>query len=113
MLHDAAASPGGARGALLWLDAHYSAGDTAGASQREPPLLAEVRAVLNNTHAERHGMAIDDLRDWTGKATHDMQLYPRPSLVQSFVCSKWPAAAVRVVDDTVHIWPEVGLWPAS
>ena len=105
MLTDAAATPHGSKGAVVWLDAHYSSGDTAGSDQKEPPLLDELRAVLSDSVWASHVIAIDDMRLWTGRPTVDKQIYPQPSRVHSETCKRWPNAIFRVHDDQMAIWP--------
>ena len=105
MLTDAAATSHGSKGAVVWLDAHYSSGDTAGADQKEPPLLDELRAVLGDSQWASHVIAIDDMRLWTGQLTVDKQIYPKPSRVHAETCKRWPHAIFRVHDDQMAIWP--------
>lgn len=90
-------------GAVIWLDAHYSLGRTAGAQQAEPPIFKEILAILNSKYAEDHIILIDDVRLWTGTLRYS-QIYPSPHQVQQLVCSKQPNAEFRYENDALAIW---------
>ena len=106
MIADSAATPHGSSGAVFWLDAHYSAGITAGGNQPESPVLHEVRAVLDDARVRPHVMIIDDLRVWTGHVKPiNGQLYPLPSELHAAVCAIAPDARFRVAEDAMAVWP--------
>ena len=101
VLKDTAAVVSG--GALIWLDAHYSLGKTAGSKQAEPPILREMTAILSSEHAQAHMVMIDDVRLWSGSIRYH-QLYPTPTRLQQHVCNLQPKAKFRYENDALMVW---------
>jgi len=97
MLAKSASTPNGARGAVIWLDAHYTnpTGSPGVSGTDMVPLTREISAILADRHAAHHVVVMDDLRLWgKGHAT-----YPSPSAVVSYACSKAPRAVWHMQND--------------
>jgi hypothetical protein len=83
--------------ALFWLDAHYSADDTARGST-DTPIEAELQAVLRHP-VRGHVILVDDVRSF-GRGD-----YPSIEAVQRLVGQLRPDLAVEVADDILRIVP--------
>jgi len=97
MLEKSASTPNGARGAVIWLDAHYTnpSGSPGVSGKEMVPLTRELSTILADRHAARHVVVMDDLRYWNKKVA----TYPTPSAVFSYVCSKAPRAVWHMQND--------------
>jgi len=84
--------------ALFWLDAHYSQGVTAGASEAAP-ILKEL-SCLAGRHRHKDVILIDDARLFGLKAG-----YPGLKVIRQFVSTHWPQRAVSVDNDVICILP--------
>ncbi|KAL1508576.1 hypothetical protein AB1Y20_004675 [Prymnesium parvum] len=89
-------------GVVVWLDAHYSLGKTAGATQKEPPILKEATAVLTSEFARDHVLIMDDVRLFGAYLYR--QNYPTPTQVQQHVCRMQPQAYFCYENDALTIW---------
>ncbi len=90
--------------AVFWLDAHWSAGDTARGAI-DTPVEAEVRAILDHP-VRSHVVLIDDARLFVG--TDD---YPTLDQVRSWVASRRPDLVCEVRDDVIRIHPRTADLP--
>jgi hypothetical protein len=85
--------------ALFWLDAHWSAGDTARGAV-DTPVSTELEGVL--AHPVRgHVVLIDDARLFVGADD-----YPTVEAVRAQVAARRPDLSVEVRDDVIRIAPE-------
>ena len=80
---------------LVWLDAHYSAGETGGQDEIQP-ILHELTCLLSSNLP--HTILIDDAKDFTGKDG-----YPTLKNVEKQVRTAQPNAAFEVKDNIVRI----------
>lgn len=85
--------------ALFWLDAHYSADDTA-RGRTDTPIEAELQAVLRHPVAG-HVVLIDDVRSF-GRGD-----YPAIETVERLVAELGADLSVEVADDILRIVPAV------
>jgi hypothetical protein len=84
--------------ALFWLDAHYSAGETARGSV-DTPILKELELVL--AHSDRHVILIDDARCFGVERD-----YPTIQELSDYVQSKTNKFHFEVVHDLIRIFPK-------
>lgn len=84
--------------ALFWLDAHYSAGETAKGSLNTP-ILKELDLVLG--HSDKHVMLIDDARCFGVEPD-----YPTIQELSDYVRSKTDKFHFEVVHDLIRIFPK-------
>ncbi len=84
--------------AIFWLDAHYSAGDTA-KGQLVTPIQSELGAVLGHPIKE-HVILIDDARGFIGQND-----YPSIADLKKQIYGEWPGASVVVQHDIIRITP--------
>lgn len=80
--------------ALIWLDAHYSGSETAGAEQ-DAPVLKELHHIFN--HPQKHIILIDDARLFTGTGG-----YPSLNQLNKFV-NKHSDYSMRVKADCIWV----------
>jgi len=99
MLEKSAGTPNGARGAVIWLDAHYTnpSGSPGVSGKEMVPLTRELSTILADRYAAHHVVVMDDLRLWNSK--QKQATYPTPSAVFSYVCSKAPRAVWHMQND--------------
>jgi hypothetical protein len=90
--------------AVFWLDAHYSAGDTA-RGELETPVQDEVFALLDHP-VRSHVVLIDDARLFVGKDD-----YPTLEEVRSWVAERRPDLRFEVRDDVIRIHPPTAELP--
>jgi hypothetical protein len=83
--------------ALFWLDAHYSADDTA-RGRTDTPIEAELTALLQHP-VRGHVLLIDDARAF-GKGD-----YPSIDTVRELVAGQRPELSVEVAADVIRIAP--------
>jgi len=81
---------------LLWLDGHYSGGDTA-KGRLETPILQELHYILAHD-VERHVILIDDARLFTGRNN-----YPTIEEIQELVFTRHPDWIFEVKYDIIRI----------
>jgi hypothetical protein len=85
---------------FFWLDAHWSAGVTAGAD--DPcPLIAELEAIASSTGPQRHVVAIDDMRLFGFGHDLDPRMEHFPSLRQVLDRLEAMGLATFVLDDVI------------
>jgi hypothetical protein len=84
--------------ALFWLDAHYSAGETARGSL-DTPILKELELVL--AHSDKHVILIDDARCFGVEKD-----YPSIRELSDFVQKKGKDLHFEVVHDLIRIHPK-------
>lgn len=82
--------------AVLWLDGHYSSGDTA-KGNLECPIYGELEAVLKRKTLS-HLILIDDARCFLGGND-----YPTVEELTAFIAARDPRYAVRVEDDVIVV----------
>jgi hypothetical protein len=90
--------------ALIWLDAHWSAGET-GKTDTQCPLLREL-AIVYGTRSD-HVVMIDDARLFMAPAPPPMKPEDWPSLAQieAFLARQQPAPFAKVVGDVIVAVP--------
>jgi len=84
--------------ALFWLDAHYSAGITAGGG-KDAPIIKEL-SCLSSRNQSRDMILIDDARlfGWDFG-------YPKLKVIREYVAKHWPRHAFSVESDIICITP--------
>lgn len=85
--------------AIFWLDAHYSAGVTAG-NKRRTPILPELEAIFAH-RIEDHVILIDDAREFLG-----MKGYPTIRELRRFVRSGGDGYKMIINNDIIVIYHE-------
>lgn len=85
--------------ALYWLDAHYSAGDTA-RGDKETPIYEEIEHILSSSD-RADVIIIDDARSFGTDPS-----YPTIGELVQFVRSKRTNVDIDVVDDSIRITPK-------
>ena len=90
--------------AMIWLDAHWSAGET-GKTDTQCPLLREL-AIVYGTRSD-HVVMIDDARLFMAPAPPPMKPEDWPSMAQieAFLAGQQPAPYVKVVGDVIVAVP--------
>lgn len=83
---------------LLWLDSHYSGGNTA-KGKLETPIMDELQHVLNHP-LRGHVILIDDARCFNGQND-----YPTLEELETFVRNHRPDMSFRVEHDVIRICP--------
>jgi hypothetical protein len=83
--------------ALLWLDGHWSGGETA-RGEFNTPVRGEIEAALR--HRRDHVLLIDDARCFDGSGG-----YPAVGDIVELVAGLSPAATVTVKDDIIRVLP--------
>jgi FkbM family methyltransferase len=97
------------RPALLWLDGHWSEGDTA-RGERETPIVAELEAVLSRP--ERYVVLVDDARCFSGRphdCTRVHEDYPSLGWVRDRALSA--GYTWELADDVVRLVHASERWP--
>lgn len=84
--------------AFFWLDAHYSAGETAKADI-ETPIVAELQTLAKHP-VKNHYLLIDDARCFDG--THD---YPTLDGLRKLTSELFPNHGFEVVNDMIAVFP--------
>jgi hypothetical protein len=89
---------------LIWLDAHWSAGET-GKTDTQCPLLREL-AIVYGTRSD-HVVMIDDARLFMAPAPPPMKPEDWPSIgqIEAFLARQQPAPFVKVVGDVIVAVP--------
>ena len=82
---------------LFWLDAHYSAGNTA-RGDLNTPVKHELEHIFGSSCAERHVILIDDARCFTGQDD-----YPTVEELRDFVLGTHPTWVFKVENDIIRI----------
>lgn len=81
---------------LFWLDAHYSAGNTA-RGDIDTPIIQELEAILHHP-VKTHVILIDDAREFVGKGD-----YPKIETLKRMFEQRRPYWNFDVVDDIIRI----------
>jgi hypothetical protein len=84
--------------AVFWLDAHWSAGDTA-RGDLDTPIAAEVSAILDHP-VRTHVVLVDDARLFVGKDD-----YPTVEQFRAWVAERRPDLCFELRDDVIRIHP--------
>ena len=91
--------------AFFWLDAHWSAGITAGAD--DPcPLMAELDVIATSSHPGTHVVAVDDMRLFGFGHDLDPKMEHFPRLVEVLNRLEQMDLATFVLDDVVVAVPQ-------
>lgn len=83
---------------VFWLDAHYSAGNTAKGGI-ETPIIQELETIFLHS-IKKHIVLVDDARLFTGEND-----YPTIDMLKSFISSKNTNVKMEVIDDITRITP--------
>jgi len=84
---------------LLWLDSHYSGGNTA-KGEKDTPIIEELNHVFDSSH--KHVMIIDDARLFGVDPA-----YPSIDELRKYIESKDKTLIFEVKDDTIRISPAI------
>lgn len=85
--------------AILYLDAHYSHGETS-RGDKDCPIYEEFEGILKNSGGQRHVFLIDDARLFIGEKD-----YPTIPELQKFLDERFEDYTFENVDDIIRYYP--------